>query len=122
MEFAIVLTVLIVLVFGMIDVGLMLSDSLALSHLAKDAARSYALPVYSSDTAEQAYIEAGINASAASLGIDSSKLTFTFLGPTDLDADHVGVTLTYPHQTIAGSLVGLPSTVSLHGTGIHRKE
>jgi hypothetical protein len=114
-ELAIVLTVLLVLVFGMIDVGLMLSDSLALSNLAKDAARSKALGT------SDATIVTRIRGQAGALGIDPdpSKLTFSFTNP---DTEHVAVTLNYPHTTIAGNLVGLPSIVGLSGTGIHRKE
>jgi Flp pilus assembly protein TadG len=113
-EMAIVLSVLLLLVFGMIDVGLMIKDSLAVSHLAKDAARDYAVG------SSQSTITARIMAFAPAVGMDVSKLDTPLY--TNIDAQHVEVTLTYHHETIAGGLVGLNNIVSLTGTGIHLKE
>ncbi len=126
-EMVIVLSVLMMLLFGMIDMGLIIKDSLALSHLAKNAARSYAL---GTDTAT---IASRARADAKALGLDPDKLvTIEFLPHDDEDElsqppqSHVlhnmEVTLKYQHSTIAGRLVGLRDTVALKGAGVQIKE
>lgn len=128
-EMVIVLSVLMILLFGMIDVGLIIKDSLALSHLAKNAARSYAL---GTDTET---IESRAKADAKALGLDPDNfIEIEFLPHHDIHEDNLSqppqshilhnmeVTLTYQHSTIAGRLVGLPHTVALKGAGVHIKE
>lgn len=118
-EMVIVLPVLCALIFGMCDLGLMLKDSLALSHMAKDAARDYAVGT------SQTTIETRITDFATAAGMDLSDLTISPPSATSATDDtHVEVTLTYKHQTIAGGLWGGPATgiVTLKGTGIHLKE
>ncbi len=125
-EMVIALNVLMLLVFGMIDMGLMLKNSLAISHLAKNAARSYALGT------DEGTIESRAKADARDLGLDlgpqDNKLEFTFDVHSDSDKPEVPilhnmeVTLTYRHSTVAGKLLGLPDEVNLKGTGVHIKE
>ncbi len=127
-EMVIVLSVLLFLLFGMIDMGLIIKDSLAISHLAKNAARSYAL---GTDTGTITY---RAKADAQALGLKQNKLSITFLPHDDVYVDYLSqppqsrvlhnmeVTLKYQHSTIAGRLVGLPGEVELKGAGVHIKE
>lgn len=127
-EMVIVLSVLLMLLFGMIDLGLILKNSLALSHLAKNAARSYALGTDTATIADRVKVD------AQALGLQQNKLSITFLSHDDEYEDELSqspqsqvlhnmeVTLKYQHSTIAGRLVGLPHTVTLKGAGVHIKE
>ena len=80
-EMAMVLSVLMLLVFGMIDMGLILRSSLALSHLAKNAARSYALGTDQGTVTDRA--EKG----AKSLGLDENQLDVSFAQHEDTFVD-----------------------------------
>lgn len=127
-EMAMVLSVLMLLVFGMIDMGLILRSSLALSHLAKNAARSYALGT------DQGTVTDRVEKGAKSLGLDENQLDVSFAQHEDTFVDsqsqstdtqtlyNMEVTLTYKHNTVAGKLVGLGDEVTLTGVGVHIKE
>ena len=127
-EMAIALSVLMLLVFGMIDMGLVLRSSLAVSHLAKNAARSYALGTDAETIIHRA------KAGAESLGLDKNQLDLSFAQHEDTFVDsenqsadtqtlyNMEVTLTYKHDTVVGKLVGLGDEVTLTGVGVHIKE
>ena len=113
-EMAIVVSLLFLLVFGMIDFGLVLRDYLALSQLAREGARSAAL---SADDVARARIDTW----ATNLGLDPNKLirpvpiTRTGNDP----GGQVTVELTYTHNMVT-KLFG--STITLKSSMVMRDE
>ncbi len=87
-EFALILPLLIMLVFGMIDFGLLLSDHLALNQTAREAARVYAVGGTPS-----------VSNLADKFGLDPSKVQANITAPAAQGAQVV-VDLTYPHDMI----------------------
>lgn len=87
-EFALILPLLVLLVFGMIDFGLLLSDHLALNQTAREAARIYAVGGTPS-----------VSNLADKFGLDPSKVQATITAPATPGAQVI-VDLTYPHGMI----------------------
>lgn len=113
-ELAIALPILLLLVFGAIDFGLMLKDSLALRQVAREAARSAAVG------GNQATVQAHIDTWADNLGLTENVQSS--IEAEDQPGTMTTVTLTYPHTVLMGKLIGLPDTVQLNATMVMRRE
>ncbi|HOM72539.1 MAG TPA: pilus assembly protein [Armatimonadota bacterium] len=132
-EMALIVSLLFVLLFGLIDFGLLLKDYLALSQVSREASRSAAVG------SSMATINSRISTWCSSVGLDYSDLepTIVFTDPntgevyplgdsgTHNDAPMgamISVTLEYPHQMIAGGLFGVPDNWQLQTTMVTRRE
>ncbi|MHB8868527.1 MAG: TadE family protein [Thermoleophilia bacterium] len=111
-EFAMVLPVLLILVFGIIDFGLYLYNDLRLTHAARDAARY-----------------ASVNdAAGADAAIDSAALVSTTLNSRSVDLGSSGheatvsLEATYRTLTPLPGLVGIGNTLAIHATAVMRRE
>jgi len=111
-EFALVSTLLLMLVFGMIDFGLAFSDLLALNQIAREAARSAALG---------GSAQAAVTDWAGRLHLKTEQIQVTSTVEGTTTDPRVVVTLTYPHQWISGKLLGLQDR-NLVATMVMRKE
>lgn len=111
-EFALVLPILLMLLFGIIDFGLYFYNDLQLTHAARDAAR------YASVNDE-----AGANAAIDSATLVSTTLDTRLvnLGSSGNEAK-VTLTATYSTLTPLPKLVGLGSTIGIDATAIMRRE
>ncbi|MBI2843001.1 MAG: pilus assembly protein [Armatimonadetes bacterium] len=121
-EMAIAITLLLGLVFGMIDFGLLLRDYLALSQVARECARSAAL---GGDAA------AVKTTWANKLGLDDSQVTMTESTSGSSPDMRVSIELSYPHQMLAANLInmlnpadpgGIGGTITLNTTMVMRDE
>ena len=132
-EMAIVVSLLFILVFGLIDFGLVLRDYLALSQVAREAARSAAV---GSDTTTvnsrivnwgfrlglsvpriQATMECVDPETGATRGLgDSGEFNDAPAG------SQIAIGLTYQHQMIAGRLLAMPNVIQLKSTMVMRRE
>jgi len=112
-EFALVLPMLLLLVFGIIDFGRMLNAKITLNEAAREGARSAALQSES----------AGI-ARAAALTSQIGPTTPTVTDCSDADADQAEATIKYdfkfvtPIGFMAGFLSGSNNTVPLQAKGV----
>lgn len=118
-EFALVAPVLIVLVFGITDFGLMFNNQAVVANASRDAARA------ASFGAKKAAIQAVVTAEVASLpnvvfpvttNVTCTKVSGTNCGAYDTDAASGGtvtVTITYIHKWLTPSLIGLPNTLTV---------
>lgn len=124
-EFALVLPILLTLVFGIVNFGIVFGQTLALNSAAREAARQGAVP--GQTCAEVVGIG---KASATSIAMTGTAVTATVtpcpggdvcLGSTAGQA--VAVTLRYTHAWPVPFLVpGVPSTYSITGHGEFRCE
>lgn len=125
-EFAIIVSLLLILVFGMIDFGLLLRDYLALSQITREAARIAAVG------ATPAEIDAKISSSSADLGLDVADAEWTIEAdgaPLGVDPEtgrndapigsQVSVEMSYTHAMVTG-LFG--SSRELATTMVFRRE
>jgi Flp pilus assembly protein TadG len=106
-EFAIVLPVLIILVFGIIDFGRYFSMQQTMEQLARQGARLVALGDATSD------VQLRINAAATAAGLNTSRLTISTPAtcPAGQNAQNALVTVKY-------SMSGLILLAKSHPTGI----
>lgn len=118
-EMAIVLALLMLLVFGIVDFGLMFRDYLALSQVAREAARCGALGGDAS---------ARINSWATKLGLDPALLKQSITTTGSSPGGEITVSLTYTYHTIVGDsfdlggLWPLDPSINLKSTMVMRLE
>lgn len=124
-EFAIAVPVLLLLVAGLIDFGLMLRQYEVLTNAAREGARLALLPDYD-QAAVQArvvdYLTAGGLTDAPTVTLQAEALATGTGGPT---MSGVRVTVTYPHSFVIFSPVAQlfgrsPAQVDLRGVSVMR--
>lgn len=113
MEMAIVLVLLMLLVIGIIDFGLIFKDYLALSQVAREAARCGALGGDAS---------ARVGTWATKLGLNQSFLLSNITTTGSSPGGEITVSLTYSHHTVAGGFLGLGHSINLQSTMVMRLE
>lgn len=96
-EFALVLPILLLLIFGIIEFGLLYHDYLAVTHAAREGARMAAVGKY-----DPAII-------AQRAGLPAGSLTIVRGYPTGskMTGDPVEVSVSYPHPFLTGYLPAL---------------
>lgn len=116
-EMAIVLVLLSILLFGIIDFGLLIRDYLALSHVAREGARTFAVGATESD------MRADIMTWAGKMGLKTDKITIDNVIPANPNAGvHFTVSLSYDHPMFAFRLLKTDSEIRINSTIIMRKE
>jgi len=131
-EFALVLPILLIIVFGVIDFGFLFGQKLALNNAARQAARYAAVE---NRTCADVKTEA-VNASAPTIVLPSSNVAIkrtSLANPcstpaTDqpckgsVDQDNVTVTLTFDAPVLVPIIPGLGNHKVLNATGVFRCE
>jgi Flp pilus assembly protein TadG len=114
-EFALVLPILLLVLFGIIDFGLYFYNDLQLTHVARDAARY--LSVNNSDAADSA-IESG------SGNLVSASITARSVSPAGSPGEESTITLeaSYRFLTPLPRLVGMGSTAGIDASAVMRGE
>lgn len=111
-EFALVLPLLLILVFGIIDFGLFFYNDIRLTHAARDAARYASVD----------------DPSGADAAIDAAALVSTTVDSRSVDLGSHGneatVTLTATYHTITPlpGLVGIGNAIAITATAVMRRE
>lgn len=126
-EFAVISVVLLALIMGLVVFGALLSQRLALSNAARQAARFGVVEGHecSAITAEARDNANSLAMAGEDVEVDISRASFTCgSGEPCVDsaeADSVRVELTYESELLI-PMPGLPSSVELHGVGEFRCE
>jgi Flp pilus assembly protein TadG len=135
-EFAIVSVLLITLMLGIIEFGLLMKDYLTLSQSAREGSRSASLGSPTS-VVQARVLNSAPTLTVASIVISAQKRpvggSWSALGNSAdglsndaLAGDQVQVSLTYPHVLITGSffswLAGGGNSISIHTQMIMRRE
>jgi Flp pilus assembly protein TadG len=128
-EFALVVPILLVLLFGIVNVGIVLAQQLSLSNSARQAAR-FAVVDVEGRTCDQIQDEA--RNAAETIGMQPDDPTYALTGATGTCerpcADSTGttdltVTLTYHSEFVVPMPIpGFPSGVDIDGEGVFRCE
>ena len=116
LEFALVVPILIVFVFGIVDFGLMINSQAVFANASRDAARAGSFGGTLSDiqgvvTNETSYLP---NIGSVNTAVTCLKATGAACGANYNTEKQAGgtviVTITYVHQWLTPALLGLPST------------
>lgn len=128
-EFALVMPLLLVLLFGIIDMGIVLTQQLSLSNSARQAARFAVVDV---EGRACGAVEAEARAAAPTIGMLSSDPTFVLSGAPgpcerpcagSTSTTDIKVTLTYHSNFVVPvPIPGLPTGVDIKGEGVFRCE
>jgi Flp pilus assembly protein TadG len=109
-EFALILPMLLVIVFGIAEVGLLFQRNLVITNAAREGARMAILPGYSITPGGD--VETRVNAYLTAAGVPGTATTavapITVTAPSGALIQHKQVTVTYVHPgTILGPIIGL---------------
>lgn len=128
-EFALVMPILLVLVFGIVDVGIVLAQQLSLSNSARQAARFAVVDVQGRVCGD---IEAEARAAAPTIGMQAADPTFVLSGASgpcerpcagSTSTTDIKVTLAYRSNFVVPiPLPGMPSGLDIKGEGVFRCE
>lgn len=132
-EFALIAPILLLLLIGIINFGLLFGQSLAISNAARQAARYAVVQGNSCDSVKSQAVSAAsplvsitaanVDVSRPGLGSCSGATTEACKSSSTTLTDNVTVTLTYTAQVPVASFVpGLGSTKTLRGKGVFRCE
>ena len=138
-EFAIVVLLLLTLVLGIIEFGLLMKDYLLLNHAAREGARSAALGSPTSavisrvQSSSPTLSQARLTITLEKRAMGASPSPWGALGDTSdglhndaAQGDEVRAYLTYSHQLATGSffswIFGGGTSVDIHGDMIMRRE
>lgn len=121
-EFALVLPLLLLVLCGIIDLGLLIKDYLAVNQVASEAARVYAVGYSKADAQSAAntwktslkLVDPDGNFSAEFYDVDE-------LGNETESGNQVKATVNYTHKVLAPSIVGLDATIPLQVSSFMRK-
>jgi Flp pilus assembly protein TadG len=118
-EFALVIPVMLLFLFGIFQVGIVYFDNESLQTSARDGARAGAIHTGSTATQIKAYVDAAIRANAVGLDKSTTKLVVTsFCSPdptTCNQGDTIDVTATYPWK-IGMGFAAKSGTLTTHTT------
>jgi Flp pilus assembly protein TadG len=128
-EFALVVPLLLVLLFGIVNVGFVLAQQLSLSNSARQAARFAVVDVEGRACGD---IEAEARGAAATVGMQSTDPTYVLSGATgpcerpcadSAATTNLKVTLSYRSNFVVPiPIPGFPSGVDVVGEGVFRCE
>jgi Flp pilus assembly protein TadG len=128
-EFALVVPILLVLFFGIVNVGIVLTQQLSLSNSARQAAR-FAVVDVEGRTCDQ--IQAEARNAAQTIGMHPDDPTYALTGATgtcerpcagSTGSTDLTVTLTYHSEFVVPlPIPGVPSGVDIDGEGVFRCE
>lgn len=129
-EFAIVLPVLLLLVMGIIEFGLLMKDYLAVSHASREGARYAAVLPY--DSSFMSNVRARVKDASGGITLEDSDITVCYYkqpsGTPSTDfsnvasGDEVEVTTTYAHSFVTGYIPSMVGTKILVGRTAMRRE
>jgi Flp pilus assembly protein TadG len=120
-EFVLVLPLLMLLVFGMVEMGLLIKDKLALNQVAREGVRCAAL------RGTSASVTSRVNSWSTKLGLKTADVTAITLAYTDPSTggatasppppgSDVAVTLTYRHRPITKIIPVMPNPTIIKAT------
>lgn len=129
LEFALVVPVLILLVFGIVDFGNVMNAQSVVANAAREGARSAALGASSTQAKSVASGAIATLPGASNVGTNVAVVCKTALGATcsldDATADSGGtvtVTITYVHSWLSPAILGLSNTLNIVQTSQMRIE
>lgn len=117
MEFAIILPLLVILVFGIIDIGLLLYNKQVITNASREGARA---GIARSTTSVENVVE---NYCAGRLIPDNGTLpTVAVSGRNGAFQSDLTVTVTYDHNLMFAGIIGLSPTISMTGRTVMKME
>ena len=115
-EFAIILPLLVILVFGIIDVGLMLYNKQVITNASREGARA---GIARSTTPVENVVE---NYCRHRLFPDGTLPTVAVSGRNGVFQNDLTVTVTYEHNLMFAGIIGLSPTISMTGQTVMKME
>lgn len=128
LEFALVAPLLIILIFGVVDFGMMINSQAVFANATRDGARTGSFfgtksEITSVITSETSYLNGLVE--NVQVNVTCRKPTGTACSNYDLDrepGDTVSVKITFTHRWLTPGLLGLPSTSTITKTSEMRIE
>jgi Flp pilus assembly protein TadG len=110
-EMVLIIFLLVTLVAGLVDIGRVFHSWVVITNASREGARYAARFPYLESEIKQAALE---EASGSAVLLYESNVTI--IGLNALSGQPIRVKVTYPFQTIMGSVIGVGSVITLTGT------
>jgi Flp pilus assembly protein TadG len=119
-EFAILLPVLMLVLFGTIDFGMVMYSREVLTNASREGARAGIVQQTPKPTVGQ--IQSVVTTYLSSTGINPSNVTVTVTGAGGVFPNNLTVTTSYPYQFFTPGILGLGNSITLTTQTVMRHE
>ncbi len=119
-EFAILLPVLMLILFGIVDFGMIMYSREVITNASREGARAGIVQSATKLTTGQ--IQAVVTNYLTGTGINPGTVTTTVTGAGLTAPNTLDVTVTYPYNFFAPGILGLGTTITLTGQTVMRQE
>ena len=119
-EFAILLPVLMLILFGIIEFGMIMYSREVITNASREGARSGIVQATAKPT--EAQIQAVVTNYLNGTGIDPNVTTISVVGEGLTAPNTLTVTVTYPYNFFVPVILGLGNSITLTGQTVMRHE
>jgi Flp pilus assembly protein TadG len=119
-EFAILLPVLMLILFGIIEFGMVMYSREVLTNASREGARAGIVQQIPKPTAGQ--IQSVVTNYLSNTGINSANVTINVTGAGGVFPNDLIVSLSYPYQFFAPGIIGLGNSITLTTRTVMRHE
>jgi Flp pilus assembly protein TadG len=119
-EFAILLPVLMLILFGTIEFGMVMYSREILTNASREGARAGI--VQQTPKLNQGQIEAVVTNYLTNTGIDPANVTVSVTGAQGVFPNNLTVSTSYPYQFFAPGILGLGNSITLTTQTVMRHE
>lgn len=119
-EFGIILPVLMLILFGIIEFGMIMYSREVITNASREGARTGIVQATVKPTTGE--IQTVVTNYLTGTGVDPNAVTITIAGAGLTAPNTLNVTVTYPYNFFAPGVLGLGNTINLTGQTVMRHE
>lgn len=119
-EFALLLPVLMLILFGIIEFGMIMYSREVITNASREGARTGIVQATVKPTTGE--IQTVVTNYLTGTGVDPNAVTITIAGAGLTAPNTLNVTVTYPYNFFAPGVLGLGNTINLTGQTVMRHE
>ena len=119
-EFGIILPVLMLILFGIIEFGMIMFSREVITNASREGARAGIVQSATKPTTGQ--IQTVVTNYLTGTGINPATVTIAVAGAGLTAPNTLSVTVTYPYQFFAPAILGLGTSITLTGQTVMRQE
>ena len=119
-EFALLLPVLMLILFGIIEFGMIMYSREIITNASREGARTGIVQATVKPTTGE--IQTVVTNYLTGTGVDPNAVTITIAGAGLTAPNTLNVTVTYPYNFFAPGILGLGNTINLTGQTVMRHE
>lgn len=119
-EFALLLPLLLLILFGIIEFGMIMYSREVITNASREGARTGIVQAITKPTTGE--IQTVVTNYLTGTGVDPNAVTITIAGAGLTAPNTLNVTVTYPYNFFAPGILGLGNSINLTGQTVMRHE